>query len=115
MATGITVTAHLDAAAIAGLSLPGGMVYQAVNHAADTVADRARQFVYSPFDRVDTGFMGDSIHAEMQPTTPEGPWALVGSDADYDIYQHEGTSRGIEGAPFMTEALDSLTVDDYYA
>ena len=109
----VTISMHYHPlpGATAAMSQPGGPVYLAVEHAAKTLADRARQFVYSPFDRVDTGYMADTIHEEMQPG-PEAS-ALVGSDAEYDIYQHEGTSRGITPAPFMAQALYDLHVEDF--
>lgn len=107
----LSMSHHIFPGAIAELSQPGGAVFLAVEHAANLTADRARQFVYSPWDRVDTGFMADSIHAEMQPGIEAS--ALVGSDAEYDIYQHEGTSRGIAPAPFMMDALRQLHSDDF--
>jgi hypothetical protein len=109
----ISMHGHLFPGATAAMSQPGGVVYLAVDHAAKTLGDRARQFVYSPFDRVDTTYMAESIHHEMQNETEAT--ALVGSDAFYDIYQHEGTSRGIKPAPFMTQALYDLHEDDFRA
>lgn len=106
MTVTVSVTSHLDAGAIAALSLPGGLVHAAVEHAGEAVADRGRQLVYAPYDRVDTSFMAESIHSEMQSGAEAE--ALVGSDAEYDIYQHEGTSRGITPAPFMTDALEQV-------
>ena len=106
----ITMTHHLFPGATEEMSRPGGLVYRAVDHAAGTLADRARQYVFSPFDRVDTSFMANSIHHEMEPGEAS---ALVGSDATYDIYQHEGTSRGITPAPFMAQALFDLHEDDF--
>ena len=67
-------------------------------HVAQLAKDRVNYY-----GRVDTGFMRNSIKSHLFQNG-ETVGVIIGSDAHYDIYQHEGTSRGISPAPFLTDA-----------
>jgi hypothetical protein len=114
-------------------------VPQAVWRAAGKVRDRAKVNVTS-YGRIDTGAMRNSIVGRRMRGGRGGVWYEVGSDLPYAIYQHEGTRdiivprrakvlrfkpaggsayvfrprvRGVKAAPFLTDALRSLTVNDF--
>ena len=57
---------------------------------------------------VDTGRLRNSITHEMEGDDT----VAVGSDVDYGIYQELGTSRGIKGKRFLTNA-GKLHIDEY--
>lgn len=113
-------------------------VPQALWRAAGKVRDRAKKNVTSA-GRVDTGKMRSSI-VGRRLRKGRGVWYEVGTDVPYAIYQHEGTRtpivprrakvlrfqpagssvyvfrprvRGVKGAPFLTDALKSLTINDF--
>lgn len=114
-------------------------VPQAVWRAAGKVRDRAKVNITTA-GRVDTGAMRNSIVGRRVRGGKKGVWYEVGSDLPYAIYQHEGTRgpivprramllrfkpkggsayvfakqvRGVTGSPFLTDALKSLTVNDF--
>jgi hypothetical protein len=113
-------------------------VPQAVWRAAGKVRDRAKVNV-TRAGRVDTGAMRNSIVGRRMRGGRAGVWYEVGSDLPYAIYQHEGTRspivprrakvlrfkgqsgsyvfpkqvRGVTAAPFLTDALRSLTISDF--
>lgn len=113
-------------------------VPQAVWRAAGKVRDRAKQNITSA-GRIDTGAMRNSIVGRRITGRP-GVWYEVGSDLEYAIYQHQGvtgpvlprkarvlrfspkgssavifrpSTSGFEGVPFLTDALATLTVNDF--
>ena len=112
-------------------------VPQAVWRAAGRVRDRAKVGI-TQAGRIDTGAMRNSIVA-LRLRARGGVWYEVGSNLPYTIYQHEGTKgpivprrakvlrfkgssgsyvfpkqvRGVTGAPFLTDALRTLTVNDF--
>lgn len=113
-------------------------VPQAVWRAASKVRDRAKMNVTNA-GRVDTGAMRNSI-VGRRLRRGSGVWYEVGSPLEYAIYQHEGVTgpvlprratllrfkpsgsstfvfakqtAGFEGVPFLTDALHSLTVNDF--
>lgn len=114
-------------------------VPQAVWRAAGRVRDRAKVRI-TEAGRVDTGAMRNSIVGRRVRAGRKGVWYEVGSNLPYAIYQHEGTRgpivprrakvlrftpkggsgyvfarqvRGVTGVPFLTEALRTLTVNDF--
>lgn len=114
-------------------------VPQAVWRAAGKVRDRAKQNI-SRAGRVNTGAMRNSIVERRVRGGGRGVWYEVGSDLPYAIYQHEGTRspilprrakvlrfqakgsstfifrpqvRGVKGVPYLTDALKTLTVNDF--
>lgn len=113
-------------------------VPQAVWRAAGKVRDRAKANV-GKMGRVDTGAMRNSIVGRRMRGGKAGVWYEVGSDLPYAIFQHEGTRtpivprrakvlrfkgqggsyvfpkqvRGVTAAPFLTDALKTLTVGDF--
>lgn len=113
-------------------------VPQAVERAAGKVRDRAKMNI-TRAGRVDTGALRNSIVAR-RITGRSGVWYEVGSDLPYAIYQHEGVTgpivprrakvlrfkpkgsgafvfapsvSGFKGEPYLTQALDSLTINDF--
>lgn len=114
-------------------------VPQAVWRAAGKVRDRAKQNI-TRAGRVNTGAMRNSIVGRRMKGGRGGVWYEVGSDLEYAIFQHEGTQgpivprrakvlrfqpggasayvfrprvRGVTGEPFLTDALRSLTINDF--
>lgn len=113
-------------------------VPQAVWRATGKVRDRAKANI-TKAGRVDTGAMRNSIVGRRLRQGRGGVWYEVGSDLTYTLYQHEGTTgpivprratvlrfqskggsfvfpkqvRGVTGEPFLTDALQSLTVNDF--
>jgi hypothetical protein len=113
-------------------------VPQAVWRAAGKVRDRAKVNI-TKAGRVETGAMRNSIVGRRMRGGKAGVWYEVGSDLPYAIFQHEGTKgpivprrakvlrfkgaggsyvfpkqvRGVTAAPFLTDALKSLTVNDF--
>lgn len=113
-------------------------VPQAVWRAAGKVRDRAKVNI-TKAGRVDTGAMRNSIVGRRMRDGRQGVWYEVGSDLPYAIFQHEGTTgpiyprrakvlrfkgtagtyvfpksvAGVTAAPFLTDALRSLTVADF--
>jgi hypothetical protein len=114
-------------------------VPQAVWRAAGKVRDRAKVNI-TKAGRVDTGAMRNQLFARRLRAGRAGVWYEVGSDLPYAIYQHQGTRgpivprrakvlrfkpsgsssfvfrprvRGVTGSPFLTDALKSLTVNDF--
>lgn len=117
-----------------------GMIGQGVRRAAGRVRDRAKQNITTS-GRVDTGKLRNSIRSEAKSATPGRIFYEVGSDLHYAIYQHEGTQgpiypkrarvlrfspkgsssfifrpsvSGIEGVHYLTKALATLRVADFY-
>lgn len=113
-------------------------VPQAVWRAAGKVRDRAKQNIRSA-DRIDTGALLNSIVGRRISGKP-GVWYEVGSSLDYAILQHKGvagpivprkarvlrfkpkgssafifrpSTAGFKGIPFLTDALSTLTVNDF--
>ena len=113
-------------------------VPQAVWRASGRVRDRAKMNVRNA-PRVDTGAMMNSIVGRRLRGGKAGVWYEVGSALPYAIYQHEGTTgpivprrakvlrfkgsggsfvftksvRGVTGVPFLTDALKTLTINDF--
>lgn len=112
-------------------------VPQAVWRATGKVRDRAKANITGA-GRVDTGAMRNSIVGRRVRTGNQEVRYQVGSDLDYTIFQHEGTQgpiyprrarvlrfngksgvvfaksvSGVQGVPFLTNALKSLTVADF--
>lgn len=113
-------------------------VPEAVWRAASKVRDRAKANITTA-GRVDTGAMRNSI-VGRRLRKGSGVWYEVGSDLPYAIYQHEGVQgpilprrakvlrfkpsgssayifrprvSGFSGAPFLADALRSLTNADF--
>lgn len=113
-------------------------VPQAVWRAAGKVRDRAKVNI-TRAGQVDTGAMRNSLVGRRVRGGKAGVWYEVGSDLKYAIYQHEGTKgpirprratvlrfkggsgsfvfakqvRGVTGSHFLTDALRTLTVNDF--
>jgi hypothetical protein len=114
-------------------------VPQAVWRAAGKVRDRAKTNITSA-GLVDTGALRNSIVARRMRAGRMGVWYEVGSNLPYSIFQHEGTAaiirprrakvlrfqpagsstfvfakqvRGVKGTPYLTDALRSLTTNDF--
>lgn len=113
-------------------------VPQAVWRATRKVRDRAKANITSA-GRVDTGALRSSIVARRVRSGKREVRYQVGSDLEYALYQHEGTRspivprrarvlrftgssgkvvyakqvRGVQGVPFLTNALKSLTYADF--
>lgn len=113
-------------------------VPQAVWRAAGKVRDRAKMNI-TKGGRVDTGALRNSI-VGRRVTGAGGVWYEVGSPLFYAIYQHEGVvgpvvprratllrftpkggstfvfakqTSGFAGLPYLTDALATLTVNDF--
>lgn len=113
-------------------------VPQAVRRAAGKVRDRAKANITSA-GRVDTGAMRAQL-VGRRLSKGSGVWYEVGSPVPYAIYQHQGvtgpvvprrakvlrfkpsgsstyvfarSTSGFLGAPFLTDALASLTAGDF--
>lgn len=110
----IRVTFTLDQREIDALTQPDGMIGRAVANAAEVTVRRAQANV-DRYGRVRTGAMRRSIQAGELRGTPSTVSVQVGATESYSIYQHEGTSRGITPAPFLTDALRELRPDDFRA
>lgn len=108
----IRVDLTIDQSAVRALSQPNGMTYKAVRSAADVTVSRSRRNVRA-YGRVKTGFMGNSIGIKGERITDQEVSFIIASDANYSIYQHDGTRRGVTPAPFFRDALDSLSVSDF--
>lgn len=113
-------------------------VPRAVWRAAGKVRDRAKQNI-TRAGRIDTGAMRNSLVSRRITGNRTGVWYEVGSDLVYALYQHEGTTgpirprrarvlrfkgsngsfvfpkevRGVTAEPFLTDALRSLTINDF--
>lgn len=113
-------------------------VPQAVWRASGKVRDRAKTNITSA-GRIDTGAMRNSVVGRRITGIRQGVWYEVGSDLFYAIYQHDGTDgpilprrakvlrfqgkngsfvfpkqvRGVTGSPFLTDALKTLTINDF--
>lgn len=124
------------------LTRPDGMVARGVLRAAGKVRDRAKENV-TRAGLVDTGRLRNSITVVVQDAGGEHPKATVQSDLEYALYQHEGTANngagfiyprraqvlrfkgrsgafvfaprvhGVRATPFLTDALDSLRIEDF--
>lgn len=113
-------------------------VPQAVWRAAGKVRDRAKQNI-TDANRIDTGAMRNALVGKRLSGRP-GVWYEVGSPVPYAIYQHEGVQgpiyprrarvlrfkpsgsstfifrphvSGFAGEPFLTDALKTLTINDF--
>ena len=120
------------------LTSTDGVVGQAVRRAAGRVRDQAKANVTSA-GRVRTGEMRRSIQSEIASQPPRVIGRVVAPVA-YAMYQHEGTSgpivprrarvlrfrpagarayifrpqvSGVEGTPFLTDALRRLSIRDF--
>lgn len=116
-----------------------GSVFQGVRRASGRTRDRAKVNI-TRAGRVDTGNLRRSIRATEPRVRGRKVVAQIGSPLKYAWWQHEGTEgpiyprrarvlrfrpkgsrafifrprvSGIEGEPFLTDALDDLTVDDF--
>jgi HK97 gp10 family phage protein len=56
---------------------------------------------------VDTGTLQASIHVESVTRSGRSVTAIVstGGEADYAVFQHEGTSRGVPATKFLERPL----------
>lgn len=112
-------------------------VPQAVWKATRKVRDRAKANITAA-GRVDTGAMRNSVVGRRVRSGKQEVRYQVGSDLAYTIFQHDGTRgpiyprrarvlrfqgssgvvfaksvSGVQGVPFLTNALKSLTVADF--
>lgn len=114
-------------------------VPMAVWRAAGRVRDRAKMNITTA-GRIDTGAMRNDIQARRLRGGKSGVWYEVGGTLPYTIYQHEGVDgpivprrakvlrfkpggsstfifrpqvNGFRGEPFLTDALKSLTLNDF--
>lgn len=110
----IKVTFTPNRREIDALTQPDGMVGRAVANAAEVTVQRAQANV-DRYGRVQTGAMRRSVQASEVQGTSNAVSVQVGATESYSIYQHEGTSRGITPAPFLTDALSELRPDDFQA
>jgi len=123
------------------ISSPNGYVGIAVRRASGKVRDRAKQNITAA-GRVDTGKLRQSIRVERATASRPGFVRYqVGSDLLYAIYQEEGTQgpivprrarvlrfqpkgsstfvfrprvSGVEGIHYLTRALATLRLSDFY-
>ena len=116
-------------------------VLEAVWRAAGRTRDRAKQNL-TRFGLVDTGALRNSIVA-LRLRDRSGVWYEIGSNLGYSLFQHEGTGqstggyiyprrakmlrftygsgafvfarrvRGVTPHPYLTDALQALTVADF--
>jgi len=110
----IKVTFTPNQQEIDALTQPDGMIGRATASAAQVAVQRAQANV-DRYGRVRTGAMRSSIQASEVQGTPNAVSVQIGATESYSIYQHEGTSRGITPAPFLTDALSELRPDDFRA
>lgn len=110
----INVTFTPNQRAIDALTQPDGMIGRAVASAAQVTVQRAQANV-DRYGRVRTGAMRRGIQASEVRGTRNAVSVQVGATKSYSIYQHEGTSRGISPAPFLTDALRELRPGDFRA
>lgn len=114
-------------------------VPQAVWRAAGVVRDRAKVNITTA-GRIDTGAMRNDIQARRLRGGRAGVWYEVGGTLPYTIYQHQGVEgpivprrakvlrfkpggsstfifrpqvNGFRGEPFLTDALKTLTLNDF--
>lgn len=137
-----STTFQLDGAALqAALTGQGGPVYQAVQRAGARVRDVAKLNL-TESNLIRTGELRNSIESETG-VRGDAVVSRVGTNVPYSIYVHEGTSgpivprtarvlrfRGQSGAfvftpsvrgtrdtgrfrPFLVDALNNLTLDDF--
>lgn len=77
-------------------------VLEAVTESAEDLVGKAQEVA-----PVDTGTLRGSIHVESVTQSGFSVEATVatGGEADYAIYQHEGTSRGVPATKFLERPL----------
>lgn len=105
------VTLSLQPVAQMGWLSPTGMIGAGTKRAADKVVRYAQGSIRRA-GRVDTRWMGDSIHTDFTGSNQYQTRFKVSSRAPYAIYQHEGT-RTIQALPFLTRALQRLRPNDW--
>lgn len=141
MARGVSYSIKWNEQEFRQISSENGYVGWAVRRAAGKVRDRARQNITSA-GRVDTGKLRNSIRVERATASRPGFVRYqVGSDLLYAIFQEEGTQgpivprrakvlrfqpkgssayvfrprvSGIQGIHYLTRALSTLTLADFY-
>lgn len=97
---------------------PSGIVGAATKRAAAKTVQYAKASIDRAPDRVDTGWMRDSIEASFVGSNQYQTRFAVASKAPYAIYQHEGT-RNADGSwrivprPFLRLALQRLRPSDW--
>jgi RNase P/RNase MRP subunit p29 len=132
----VNVTARLDPGAFRGWLENEGVA--AVGAATGVVRDYAKAEITAA-GRVNTGRMRQATVSEVARVEGNRIVGRVVTETDYAIYQHEGTRspitpvrarvlrfrgaggafvfrpevKGVEGVPFLTNALDRLRPDDF--
>lgn len=132
---------HWNEAEFRAISSENGYVGVGVRRAAGRVRDRAKQNITAA-GRVDTGKMRNSVRVERASASRPGRVVYqVGSDLLYAIFQEEGTTgpivpkrarvlrfspkgsssfifrpsvSGVEGIHYLTKALATLRLSDFY-
>lgn len=137
MASRVTVTFKPNAAWLAQASTDSGMLGRAALRGAARAREYAKRNITAA-GRVDTGALRQSIRSEKVRHDDQRITYQIGSPLKYAIYQHEGVgpvrprrakvlrfvskkgqtvftkrTRGFKGAPFLTDALKQLTVEDF--